>query len=271
LILVPLHAKALTPDEIKAAISQKIRDMHPEPDPTFWTNLGPESVPIMENLFKVSTSPIEQSWLIEGLSHFSDPSIAGVLESGIQNADNAVSKKKMLGALIESQGDASLDFVEPYLKDKDPHIRLTVAKGLQRFMPDNPLARERLLAFNAAEKEAWVKSDLLTSASESKPIEKRGGSIYDSQTPLKVLSEKEWVGDWTGVWLSDKKSSAAKVNLSRLEKEKSWKAVIKLPKQSAYELKHDGMEVLYYTSSHLHWIEIRNKKDDSVFIGQRKP
>ena len=268
----PSIAMAFSPDEIKEAISVRASERHPEPNPTFWTNLGPESVPIMESMYKTTKSPILQSTLLEGLSYFNDPSIGIFLENEIPKSDNDVFKKKMLVSLIDSQGEASFDFVEPYLKDQNGSIRLAVALGLQRRMANFGKAQDRLKRFNTEETSHWVKSDFEKASHEEPELQKVTDSALREKIPeLKSLAEKEWAGDWTGVWVSAKKMGQAKASLTYLEKEKVWKVKLSLPKQVTYELKRDGMEVLYYTSSHLHWIEVRNKKDDSIFIGQRKP
>ena len=262
---------ALTSDAIKNAIYERMKDRHPTPDPSFWTNLGPEAVPVMEDMLGKSDSALEQSWLLDGLARFNDPSIGAILKSHIKASDNEVLKKKMLSALIESQGESSFNFVEPYLKDKEPHVRLAVAIGIQRFMPGLNLATERLKKFNSEESESWVKADFEKSKNEVPLLQKRADSVFVDQRVLKPLSEKEWAGEWNGVWLGIKNTSRAKAILTYLEKEKSWKVSLKLPKQTAVDFKRDGMEVLGYTSSHIHWIEVRNKKDDTVFIGTRKP
>jgi hypothetical protein len=272
--MLPQTAKALTAEEVKAAVYEKMKDRHPQPDPNFWTTLGPDSVPYLEQMYQGSNSPVEQAWLLDGLSHFSDPSIGPFLQTQIKATDNEVFKKKMLSALIESQGDSSFDFVEPYLKDSDGHVRIAVARGMQKYMPNFAKAEASLKKFSADEKEAWVKKDFEKPDAEPGLREKRSGVVYAadaSSGAVKALPEKDWAGLWDGVWVSAKKSSQAKGTLTYLPAEKTWKVSLKVPKQSAYDLKRDGMEVLYYTSSHLHWIEVRNKKDDSVFIGQRKP
>jgi hypothetical protein len=271
-ILFPLQAsQALTLDQVKAAVFEKMRDRHPQSDPAFWTNLGPEAVPYLEQMYAGSNSPTEQAWILDGLSHYSDPSIGPFLQGQIQSSDNDVFKKKMLFTLIASQGDSAFNFVEPYLKDSDPHVRLEVAKGMQRYMTGFPKAASRLKLFNEEEKETWVKKDLEQATQGPVGTMKRAGTILSDEVEIKVLAEKDWAGDWIGVWISAKKTAKGTVTLTRLEKEKSWKVVLKVSKQTAYELKRDGMEVLVYNSTHLHWIEVRNKKDDSVFIGQRTP
>jgi hypothetical protein len=273
LIFNPLSAHAFSHDEVKEAIQVRASERHPEPNPTFWTNLGPESVPVMESMYKTTNSPVLQSTILEGLSYFDDPSIGIFLENEIPKSDNEVFKKKMLVSLIDSQGEASLSFVEPYLKDPNGSIRLGVALGLQRRMANNDRAQARLKRFYAEETSSWVKGDFDKATHDGPDLQKvMGNNALREKIPeLKPLVEKEWAGDWTGVWVSAKKTGQAKASLSYLEKEKAWKVKLSLPKQVTYELKRDGMEVLYYTSSHLHWIEVRNKKDDSIFIGQRKP
>ncbi len=270
LALFAQSALALTADEIKDAIHARMSERHPEPSPGFWTGLGPEALPVIKEMYKLSTSPIEQTWLIDGLSHFNDPSVGEILKSSIQNSDNAVFKKKMISALIQSQGESAFDFVEPYLKDKDPHIRLAVAKGMQKHM-SYTTAQTRLTRYKKEETEAWAKAELDKPEPELDSRMKRSSSIFKPEVheaSPKALSEKEWAGEWKGVFISPKKSGAAVATLTYLDK--AWKVELKLPKQSKYELKRDQLEVVYYQTAHAHWIEVRNKKDDSVFIAQKK-
>ncbi|MBC7397732.1 MAG: HEAT repeat domain-containing protein, partial [Bdellovibrionales bacterium] len=204
------------------------------------------------------------------LSHFSDPSVGDLLKTSIQGSDNAVFKKKMISALIESQGESSYDFVEPYLKDKDPHVRLAVAKGMQKYM-SYATAQPRLTRYKKEENEAWVKADLDKPDPDQDQRKKRSGSVFEPVVPdvaIKALAEKDWAGEWKGVLISPKRSGPAVASLTYLEK--SWKVELKLPKQSKYELKRDQVEVVYYQSAHAHWIEVRSKKDDTVFIAQKK-
>ena len=268
--LFSVSAQALTSEEIKEAIHSRMSERHPEPIAGFWENLGPEALPVIKEMYKATSSPIEQSWLIDGLSHFSDPSVGELLKASISNSDNAVFKKKMVAALIESQGDSSYSFVEPYLKDKDPHIRLAVAKGMQKYM-SYTTAQTRLTQYKKDETEVWVKADFDKGDPELDTRMKRGTSIFkpeSTEAALKPLPEKEWAGEWKGVWVSPKKSGAATATLTFLDK--SWKVELKLPKQTKYELKRDQLEVVYYQTAHAHWIEVRSKKDDSVFIAQKK-
>ncbi|MBC7396101.1 MAG: hypothetical protein H7333_01545, partial [Bdellovibrionales bacterium] len=115
-LFIVIHSQAsfaASSDEIRDAIHARMSERHPEPNPNFWTQLGPEALPVIKAMYQASTSPIEQTWLIDGLSHFSDPSVGDLLKTSIQGSDNAVFKKKMISALIESQGESSYDFVEP--------------------------------------------------------------------------------------------------------------------------------------------------------------
>ncbi len=265
-----LDAKALTKDEIKAEIYSQMNERHPKPVGDFWTHLGPEALPVIKEMFQASTSPVEKSWLIDGLAHFSDESVGDLLKNEIKSSDNAVFKKKMVGALIESQGDASYDFIEPYLNDKDPHVRLAVAQGMKRYMSSGR-AQARLEKFKGDETQAWVKSDFEKSNANGPMLMKRAGSVYepkDEVVSVKPLPEKEWAGEWSGVYITQLKPKTAVATLTQVEK--NWKVDLKLPKQSKYELKREGLEILYYQSARMHWIEIRNKKEDAVFIGSRK-
>lgn len=260
---------AMTGDEIQSAIQGQMNQRHPDPPANFWTNLGPESVPVLEKLLSNSTSPYEQSWIINGLGHFSDPSIAPYLESKIQATTNAVLEKKMLDSLITSQGDSVYDFVEPYLSNPDPHIRLAVAKGMRASMSGDRV-NLRLAKYLAEEKTEWAKTDFGASQAESSRL-KRGTSVIqgpesDQKMPS-PLPEKDWAGEWKGLYMTSLKTSSAVASFTSLGK--SWKVEIKLPKQSKYELKQKDLEILYYQSLHAHWIEVRSKKDDAVFIGRR--
>ena len=259
----------MTASEIQADIHSQMAQRHPDLPTDYWTNLGPEAVPVLEHMFETSTSPYEQSWLIAGLAHFTDPSIGILLKSKINSTDNEVTKTQMLGALIQSQGEGAYDFVEPYLKDKNPHIRLIIAKNLRTYASSGRV-NSRLSEYQDEESEEWVKKDFSTAPAS--PVNmKRAGNIFQEKAkelPTKPLSEKEWAGEWKGVYISQAKSSAANATLTL--RDKIWSVVIKLPKQTKYELKPGTFEVIYYPSAHAHWIEVRNSKEDSVFIAKRK-
>ncbi len=266
-------AVARNTEEIKSEIYAQMHERHPKPDAEFWAGLGTESVPVLKEMYRASTSPIEKAWVIEGLSHFSDSSISEVLKEDIKTSDNAVFKKKMISALIQSQGDSVFDFVEPYLSDKDPHIRLAVAIGMQRQMAGDAV-QKRLAKFKADESLSWVKDDLKRETEIAPVLMKRSGSAIDARRETdqpKALNENDWAGDWNGVYVSQSKPKIGILTLSREKgKEKSWKAELKFKKMSKYELKREGIEIVYSQSAHLHWIEVRNKKEDAVFIGSRK-
>jgi hypothetical protein len=215
--------------------------------------------------------PVRRSWLIEGLSHYSDPSVASVLEKEVQGTENGVFRKKLLSALIQSQGDAAFDFVEPYLKDSDPHIRLSVARGMRDRMTDEK-ARARLDRYQSEEKESWVKSEWSKGpmAQAALPGGARRIKALPSEAKPETQKKKEAdpSGEWSGVLVRSSRVAPARAFLSR--KEGEWKVELKLSKQRKVELKASDIEVVSFQSNHLLWIEVRMKKDDSVFLGSRK-
>ena len=269
ILIFALNAMAKSEQDIQSAIQYQMHQRHPDLPANFWTDLGTEAVPVLEKLFSASTSSYEQSWLLSGLGHFSDPSIGVLLEDKIKSNQNGVLEKQMLSALIESQGDAAYAFVEPYLGDKDPHIRLAVAKGMKEYL-SGAKANTRLAQFQSDETLEWVKKNLNEEASS--PRMKRSNPV-NGQAPVasslpQPLLEKDWAGEWRGMFVTGSKTSVANAILT--PKNKSWKVEIKLPKQTLYELKQNDLEILYYQSQHEHWIEIRVKKEDSIFLGKRE-
>ncbi len=268
LFLIPSYA--MTPDEIRAEIHAQISQRHPELATEFWSSLGPDALPVLKQMYSETNSPAEKAWLLEGLAHFSDPSVGSLLQGAITQSENAVLKKKMLSALVQSQGDAALDFVEPFLEDKDPHIRLAVAKAMRNYMTSSRI-EVRLGKFQRDEKEEWVKKDFETK--DAPVVMKRAGSIFQQKDSVKAevqapLEEKDWAGEWKGIYVTANHSSAA-VALLTLQNKK-WKVALKLPKMAKLEMNSAEIEVSYFQSTHRHWIQIKNKKEDSVFLAQKE-
>ena len=264
-------AQALSPSEIRDQIESQMRERHPHPPVDFWEKLGPEALPVLKAMVAEESAPVRRSWLIEGLAHFSDPSVAGILEKEVQGTENVVFKKKLLSALIQSQGDAAFEFVEPYLKDADPHIRLAVARGIKERMSESK-AVARLSQYQSEEKEIWVKADLSKTPVALTASAGGGRTIRSLPTDQKVESEKkrkpDLSGEWSGVFVRSSKVSPARVFLS--QKGETLKVDLRLSKQPKVELKTGDPEVVSFESDHLLWIEVRMKKDDSVFLGSRK-
>jgi hypothetical protein len=268
-ICCSIEALALTPDEIRSEIQSQASKRHPDDPGEFWGRLGPEALPVLKQMFAENPPPLLKTWVIDGLSRFNDPSVGPLLQSAVTSSDNAVMKKKMLAALIQSQGDAVLGFVEPYLKDTDPHIRLAVAKAMQAYMSPGK-AQAPLAGFKEHEKESWVKSGLDTKVVPDQV--KRAHSLYqksdETKGPAKPLEEKDWVGEWKGIEVTPKKSSAANAILSR--KDSKWKVEIKLPKMTRFEWNGADIDVSYFQTATEHWLQIKNKKEDAVFIAHKK-
>lgn len=254
-------ALAMNPAEIESAIQSQVSQRHPNPPANFWESLGPEALPVLKRLLTQSKSTYEQSWYIDGLSHFSDPQVGVFLQEWISKTDNAVMKKKMIAGLIRSQGDQAFDFVEPFLKDSDPHIRLAVAEGMKNNM-QTPRAKERVAQYQGAEKETWITQQL------NQPAPPVGGRVQVNAV-VKDLPEKDWAGSWSGVYMTPSSTSAARLELNKAQSQ--WRAKIFLKKGSPIELKGEQIEVIYSKTDHHHWIEIKNKKDDTRFIGKRTP
>jgi hypothetical protein len=272
------HAKS--PEEIRAAIHFQASQRHPHPPVDFWKGLGPEALPVLKKMIEEEISNVERTWLIDGLGHFSDPEVGLLLQSKVKASGNDVFTRKLLSSLIQSQGDQALDFVEPYLSNSDPHIRIAVAQGIRLHMSSGR-AKERLNQYLAGEKETWIQTRIASVGSGSKM--ERGGRVVQVPAstattttttaptegkPISALPEKEWEGEWKGVYLSPDGSGAAKGFLKK-EKE-GWKLDLSLPKKKRIELKASEVEVQYFQTDHFHWIRVRGKKTDTVFTGNRK-
>jgi hypothetical protein len=268
---------ARSPEEIRAAIESQSSQRHPNPPVDFWKGLGPEALPVLKKMIEEEISNVERTWLIDGLGHFSDPEVGQLLQSKIKASSNDVFTKKLLSSLIQSQGDQALDFVEPYLSNSDPHIRIAVAQGIRLHMSSGR-AKERLNQYLAGEKETWIQTRIASVDSGSKM--ERGGRVVQvpasaatttaptEEKPISALPERDWGGEWKGVYLSPEGSGAAKGFLKK-EKE-GWKLDLSLPKKKRIELKASEVEVQYFQTDHFHWIRVRGKKTDTVFTGNRK-
>lgn len=271
-------AQAKTPEEIRGAIQNEIRQRHPNPPPNFWNNLGLEALPVIKQMYRTSEDVNEKSWLVGGMSFFDDPETTQLLKSEITSGDDEVLKKKMLAALMQSQGDSEYDFVEPYLKDEDAHIRMAVAQGLKNMSSDR--ARKRLEAFYQQERLAWVKEGVQKSKTEDvMKIKRADDRVSDSKKEIMVvpvptpMPEKDWAGEWKGVYVTPSKTGPTNVFLTYNPKPTTalpkWKVELRQPKRAKQELSEKDFDIVYYQTATSHWLEVRNKKADSVFIGQK--
>jgi hypothetical protein len=269
----PSHARS--PEEIRAAIHAQASQRHPHPPVDFWEALGPDALPVLKSMIEEETSNVERTWIIEGLGHFGAPEVGQILQSKIKASGNPVFTKKLLSSLIQSQGDQALDFVEPYLSDPDPHVRIAVAQGMRLHM-NSGRARDRLSRYLASEKEAWVQTRIASAVKESGSAgERRLVQVPQAPTasqplekPAEPLPEKEWEGEWKGVFLTASNSGSAK---GFLKKEKDgWSVELRLPQKKRIELKAGEAEVQYFQTDRFHWIRVRVKKTDTVFTGNRK-
>lgn len=266
LSLVFSSGQASTSDEIRSAIKGEISQRHPEPSAPFWTSLGPDALPVILQMYSESNSTYEKTWLIDGLGYFSDPSVGAFLESEISATSNVFLKKKLLNSLIQSQGEAELGFAEPYLKDPDPHVRLELARAIRQFA-SGKTADDLLANFTENEKMTWVKDELKRTSAQT--------VTRIATPPVVPLPESAWPGHWEGVFIANKKSTPAEMVLTLLNAnptplQQKWKVELKLRKLTQYEVRGKSLDVVYFQTGHQHWLEVRNKTDDSVFMGVRK-
>lgn len=277
LTVAALQAQARTPEEIRTLIKGKMSERHPEGAEAFWNSLGPEALPVLKQLYAETTNAFERTWLLDGLSHFDDPAIGTLLQSEIPAQKDNVMKRKQLGALIRSQGEAAFEFAEPYLNDADPNVRKTVAQGLTQYGGGGARVQKRLQEYLKAEKEPWVRDAVAKVRAVPKTL-KREGSIYAEPAPVAPtptpLPQKSWAGEWKGAWITPGKNSAANLQLTLLNEkatpaEQKWRIELKLPKQSKQELKERDLEISVFPGQSVHWLEIRSKKLDAVFIAHR--
>lgn len=272
-----LNAFALTPEQIRIAIQGKMSERHPEKINEFWDKLGPEALPVLKQMYQETQNGNERGWLLDGMSHFDDASVATLLQSDIPKQEDEVLKRKQLSALIRSQGEAAYDFVEPYLDDEDPQIRKAVAQGLKQYGGSSKRIAGRLQDYLNSEKVPWVKDAVMKTQmvakvqQPSRNVFAEVAAVEPSPTPL---PQKNWEGEWRGVWITPDKKSEAVVNLVRINDKDAavsqWRIELKLPKKSKMELKGPENELSVHQSAKAHWLEIRSKKMDAVFIAHRK-
>ena len=284
IIVFQAHAEK-TAESIRATIQNQINQRHPSLPQGFWEELGVEAVPVLKKMYEDSTNANERSFYIDGLAHFSDPSTGAFLESQVNSTENEVLKKKLLSAVIQSEGEKSYDFVEPYLKDDDAHIRLSVARGLNAF-EQNDKIKKRLAEFKSQEKTPWVLTDFNKSSTTDvlqktrKQIESQPNSanVLNKASPetfkmAPALSEKNWAGIWRGRFVTEKKSSVAEGNLiivDALSVPIKWRVEFYLPKKVKQDWKSGEFTLNYFQTNHAHWMELRNTKLDIVFLAQKK-
>jgi hypothetical protein len=273
---------ARTEPEIREAIRTFVKQRHPGPSDAFWESLGPEALPVIRKMYGESSSNVEKSFLMDGLSRFTDAATGNFLKNEVETASDEIARKKLLSAVIRSQGELAFDFVEPYLKDADPHVRMTVAKELSAYA-QNEKIRSRLDEFRKVEKKTWVIAEMdrkSTNPEIQKP--RRPDQPKNSVAPtgaaektvsLKPWSELEWAGSWKGSLLGANGVVPVEAVLSvvdRTAKPLVWKVVLNLPKKVKQEWRSGDFAVHYFMTNQSHWIELRHPKLDAVFIAQKK-
>ncbi len=272
-------AWALTQEEIRSEIRGQMSMRHPGPTGPFWDRLGTAALPVIRQMYSETTSTYEKSWLIDGLSHFSDPSVGELLRSDAEKERNAVMKKKLLAAYVQSQGDASLEFAEPYLSSPDPHIRKAVAHAIRDHV--SPEKSGSVLArFKAHEKEPWVLRSI-DARSDSSVLKLKGQvraetSVEVASTPgpspVKPLSEKELAGEWDGIESGPARTGKTRIIFSQMEERKGkvWRVELLVSKKPKRQYSQSEFEWTYFQTAQDHWLEIRIKKEDTVVLA-RKP
>jgi hypothetical protein len=262
--------------QIREAIRYVVSQRHPEVSDSFWNDLGPEAVPVLKKMYEESTTTQERSLIIEGLAHSQETSTGEFLRSAVGSTANDVLKRKLLNAVIRSEGERSFEFVESYLKSSDSHVRLTVAKGLMAYN-SNEKIKKRLEEFQAEEKRPWVVAELNKKDQLQKPLKidksKKAQVEPIPQKPVEALPEKNWSGLWRGSYVTENKMVLVDATLTLIDSTKSpmsWKVEMKLPKQPKTEWKQGEFSLHYFQTNRAHWIEIRNQRLDAVFVAQRK-
>ena len=264
-------------ESIRAEIQYQMNQRHPSLPAGFWERLGVDAIPVIKKMYTESTNANERSFFIDGLAHFSDSGTSTFLESEVNTTQNEVLKKKLLRAVIQSEGERSFEFVEPYLKDGDGHIRLAVAQGLKTLEQTDKI-QKRLAEFLSKEKTAWVLADY----KKTEPVEvlqktrKNANSANLAKAEVKVvpaLPEKSWAGLWRGSYITESKVNLVEANLTLVDSTSvpmKWKVEYKLPNQIKQEWKSGEFVLIHFQTNHAHWIELRNEKMDIVFLAQRK-
>jgi len=272
-------AWALSPEEIRNEIRGQMSLRHPGPSGPFWDRLGAEALPVIRQMYNETTSSYEKSWLIDGLSRFNDPAVGEILRADAEKEQNAILKKKLLSAYVQSQGDASLEFAEQHLSSSDPHIRKAVAIAIRDHVSAEK-AGPVLARFKSNEKEPWVLRSLDVKSDPGLLKLKRPGqaelTVEVASTPhtgsVKALSEKELAGEWGGIESGPNRTGKVKIIFSQVgdSNSKKWKVELTVSKKAKRTYNHTDFEWSYFQTARDHWLEIRLKKEDTVLLA-RKP
>jgi hypothetical protein len=280
LLLTMIPAQAEKNEEaIRSAIEHQVNQRHPSLPAGFWESLGNDALPVIKKMYTESQSANEKTFLIDGLAHFNDSSTGAFLEGEVTATQNEVLKKKLLSAVIQSEGERAFDFVEPYLKDSDGHIRSSVARGLMVF-DQNEKIKKRLAEFKSKEKTPWVLAEFKKPVTKEE-LQKTRKQISAAAKPpvleviktLPPLPEKNWAGIWRGSYVTENKMILVEAVLTAVDAASTpmkWKVEFKLPKQVKQEWKSGEMVLNHFQTNRAHWMEIRNPKMDIVFLAQRK-
>jgi hypothetical protein len=286
LVLIILSSSAFaarTEPEIREAIRNFTKQRHPGPTDDFWKSMGDEALPVIRKMYAESVSPVEKTFLMDGLSRFTDTATGNFLKNEIESSTDEIARKKLLSAVIRSQGEDAFDFVEPYLKDADPHVRMKVAQELGAFA-QNEKIRSRLEEFRKTEKKPWVVAGMERKGANPEIQKTRRPEQWKAESSaqtkssdpavvLKPLLESDWAGIWKGSLLGALGAVPVEAVLSvvdRAAKPLVWKVTLNLPKKVKQEWRSGDFTVHYFMTSQSHWIELRHPKLDAVFIAQKK-
>lgn len=232
-------AKTPTRERIESEFSKRHPQDSSQNISDFWKTLPQDAPQVLLEMLSEGPGPLYRARILEGLGHFQSEEISGALKKEIEQTKNSIFKKKALGALVHSEGARALEFVEPYLKSEDPHLRKEVAKSLQLFALNgekSEAVQNRLSEFVRNEKLEWVKD----------------------------LHDPAWEGSFEGFVLDGKTSKKGTVQL--IWKKKEWSAIL----QGVQLKPSQKIQIRFFKVNELNWVEITAAGQSWVFLASRK-
>ena len=191
----PLHAFAMSDDQVHQAIEDKLSERHPLDSAGAWQSLGSNAVPVIISMYGSTDYVSHRVRLAQALGYFDDARAVDFLEKLAQSSGEDVVVNSSLRALGNSpRGLGEEDFISTFLKNDDPQTRLAAAEALNHL---NDLhAKDLVAAFLLQEKQPWLVAR----------VKGEQGKV----TGLKAVASSEdrlsadFAGTWRGFWVQPK-------------------------------------------------------------------
>ncbi len=188
-------AWAYTDDEIEEHVRLKLREMHPNDLPSEWTRLGANAPAVILRIARETDRRNHKSRLLGALMHFQgNEDVAAYLREQAKTAERPADRQIAIRSLGSVEGARAKEFLEGFLQDPAPAVRLAAADGLIATGDPQSIAAAR--AHASKEKAPGAKP--LSLAPPVLPVtELRPVSSSEDRSVADL--QRAWVGSWKGM------------------------------------------------------------------------